>query len=795
MTSGPRTLPLRLAPVDGEALDSWLEALAARLSTPLGSLMEHLKFPVRQRTGNTARDIPTDWTIMLRDAEITNVAAASGLTPETLHAMTLAHYDRRAVRLDRARRRVQRQVLWGRARGSRFCPDCLRGPAGRGRWQLSWRLGWAFACPVHERLLADACPECGRVQRLRPRYGKNVPLLAYCDAPFDACGGDLARATSLRLPVGHPALAAQRRITTIISTGTSGFGPYQALLQPAPVVLTDIRAVAARVLADLPSADLADLLPRDLVDAYEITLAGHETARAASSRREPEVRPGFMAPVHAASTALAVTIAVRTIEHDLPGSGAALRDLLARMRENLGQVSATSIDQWGREISPILKAVHLAAVADSMRPNEHLRYRTASDLPSRPHAGRRTVETRAQRTPSVLWPAWRIRLSPVRGTYPRTLGPILAGCLMIVGNTVLLDDAAGMLGGVTTGSDISRILQKLHDEPTWPDIAAALTRLADYLDTHPTPINYQRRRTLDYTDLLPHECWRDMCRNLGVQPGTGRRERLIRAYLFHRISGLPEEDAPGYRTDEQARFRAQTAALSMFVQTPELAAALKAEATRFLATYRIRREPPTWQPPISLLDGLDLPGPDPAWVDLERLHDLVRAPGETPGSVAETLGTDIEVVRYLLAEHPAVPVPRSLAADRATGQIMVRARRKLPPRLFAQIYLEQKTSLRQMADSTGCSRKTLARLAVEYDIPLRGGGAPARHDPVDRDWLYEQYVNRKRPFPDLAREKGMSTTQMERWAREYEIPRRPRGGASHSIRLRDQGTIAIETTK
>ena len=35
MTAAPRTLPIRVAPVPGEALDSWHEALAARLqATP-----------------------------------------------------------------------------------------------------------------------------------------------------------------------------------------------------------------------------------------------------------------------------------------------------------------------------------------------------------------------------------------------------------------------------------------------------------------------------------------------------------------------------------------------------------------------------------------------------------------------------------------------------------------------------------------------------------------------------------------------------------------------------------------
>ncbi len=36
---GPRTLPLRLAPVDGEALDSWVEATSARLRMPTGEML------------------------------------------------------------------------------------------------------------------------------------------------------------------------------------------------------------------------------------------------------------------------------------------------------------------------------------------------------------------------------------------------------------------------------------------------------------------------------------------------------------------------------------------------------------------------------------------------------------------------------------------------------------------------------------------------------------------------------------------------------------------------------------
>src|SRR5262249_56815433 len=41
-----------------------------------------------------------------------------------------------------------------------YCPACLREDGGR--WQLVWRLPWAFACPRHHRLLADTCPACRR---------------------------------------------------------------------------------------------------------------------------------------------------------------------------------------------------------------------------------------------------------------------------------------------------------------------------------------------------------------------------------------------------------------------------------------------------------------------------------------------------------------------------------------------------------------------------------------------------------------------------------------------------------
>ena len=206
MTPPARTLPIRLPPLPGEALDSWLEATARRMGTTLGDVLLHFGFPVRQRAGNQFRGIPTDWTIFLDEQQITAVAHATGTAPEAVAALTLAHYDGRALQLSAGGRAVSRHVLWGRGRGSRFCPDCLH--SSEGRWQLSWRLGFSFACTRHRRLLADRCPHCGRVPRQRPRSGRSVPRLELCGNPpirpggpvTAGCGADLTRTSTLLLP-------------------------------------------------------------------------------------------------------------------------------------------------------------------------------------------------------------------------------------------------------------------------------------------------------------------------------------------------------------------------------------------------------------------------------------------------------------------------------------------------------------------------------------------------------------------------------------------------------------------
>ncbi|HUO39872.1 MAG TPA: LysR family transcriptional regulator [Mycobacterium sp.] len=103
---------------------------------------------------------------------------------------------------------------------------------------------------------------------------------------------------------------------------------------------------------------------------------------------------------------------------------------------------------------------------------------------------------------------------------------------------------------------------------------------------------------------------------------------------------------------------------------------------------------------------------------------------------------------------------------------------------LTDLYQEQKLPLKQIALRYGVERRLVARLARQYGIPLRPPQAPRRREEIDRDWLYTEYVVRRRALPDLAAEKGMSTMNMSRWAKAHGIPLRGRGGPSHTANIK-----------
>lgn len=85
-----RRLPLRVVPVPGESIDSWLEATAERMEVPLGAVARALDLPSATR--------PT-WLRWLWPDQLETIEAATGVSSKAVEAMTLSVYDGTALRI------------------------------------------------------------------------------------------------------------------------------------------------------------------------------------------------------------------------------------------------------------------------------------------------------------------------------------------------------------------------------------------------------------------------------------------------------------------------------------------------------------------------------------------------------------------------------------------------------------------------------------------------------------------------------------------------------------------------
>ena len=159
-------------------------------------------------------------------------------------------------------------------------------------------------------------------------------------------------------------------------------------------------------------------------------------------------------------------------------------------------------------------------------------------------------------------------------------------------------------------------------------------------------------------------------------------------------------------------------------------------------------------------------------------------------TAATRLHTSLDTVRYLLEIRPAPRPTRSSGTQVASvhNRAYCTAKAALPRERLVELYQRQRMSLRDIAATVGVSRQIIASLARDYDLPLREPRQYARKT-VDRDWLYDQYVTKRRALPDIAEEAGMSTANMARWAETHAIPMRGRGGPSHSANLAAQRAV------
>ncbi len=232
-----RSFPLRVAPIDGEALDSWLDAIAHRHHVPRGAILERCAIAPNSFYGA--------WIRLLSPADIDGIAQATGYGPDVVDAMAFPRTGSGAGPLSGAR--TLPSSTWDWRASSRWCPHCLTDTGGR--WMLAWRLNWTFACPAHHCLLQDGCPSCDAPQRRRaPAY--QIPEPGRCAQPTRdprarrPCNADLR---SIREAV-HPLSSSMARTQLLINALLAGRRSRRRVYgshQPAPHdILIDLKTIA-----------------------------------------------------------------------------------------------------------------------------------------------------------------------------------------------------------------------------------------------------------------------------------------------------------------------------------------------------------------------------------------------------------------------------------------------------------------------------------------------------------------------------------------------------------------------
>lgn len=204
-------LPVTCIPAPGEAIDGYLERLAA------ANGMDHPRLVNRIR----ARGAATAFLTLAPDSRLLDNIVALADLPEPNDAPALACLPGIDTHdLDPTNKRTWRNVAargWPPEHGTALCPLCL---AADGVWRLAWRHPWVTACVRHRVWLLSACPSCGR------RFRSHRTPLRPVDAPAGTCGNPAgARGRNCPQPLddlatepaSEDALGTQRRIDTALA--------------------------------------------------------------------------------------------------------------------------------------------------------------------------------------------------------------------------------------------------------------------------------------------------------------------------------------------------------------------------------------------------------------------------------------------------------------------------------------------------------------------------------------------------------------------------------------------------
>jgi hypothetical protein len=340
---GVRSLPLRVAPISGEALDSWMETVAARHRAPFGDVLT--------RYGLTTVGVPiSTWLRSLTGEQTNRIADVSGVDPQIIAAMTMARFT--GCFADPGEAPPVSGVQWVCQAGSRMCRGCLDDTDGR--WQLEWRLNWFFACVHHRCLLSERCPLCDRPQRRHPHPLPVIPQPGRCAQSCQRCAARPPQVCMARLTAGEvvsladapQALQAQRCIDELLAGRTPYLGVYGRSPPTPPRVLGDIHVIARWIVSSVKYEALAH------------HLAGMASPVQVQRRDLTRVRRAANPSVQQAAAGIIVALKVFA-QSSVSSAVSLLCDLMTEVDRGVDVYRAPIPENiW---LSPVARAVHDAA--------------------------------------------------------------------------------------------------------------------------------------------------------------------------------------------------------------------------------------------------------------------------------------------------------------------------------------------------------------------------------------------------------------------------------------------------
>ncbi len=755
----PDRIPLVVAPLPGEALESWVGAYARRLRVTNKAFLTTVGLP-GARLSHLALRLTAD--------ETTALQRATGVGRQVLTSMTLSPYDGLAVAILPNRRKLSRPPAW-RFSGSRarYCPGCLGENAGRG--PVFWRLPWAFACPTHHTLLLDFCADCHRpphpwkARHLGPREMGACTRDSISRSHRTPCGADLSKAPTTPLPAAGLVMAAQQHITTLlISTDSTR--------QAALAEVKQLYALAWRVLRGLHTvADQAPEVVHTVLAECGGTLpqltsedVGHDAHNAAIGTALARLA---LHPGHADHEPLFEWI----LEAD--------RSLLQSPRNSIG----TRAGRWTWSGPELVERV-LAKLDPEATLHARLRYGSAAPRPRWPDLTAEAITRRAAMTPAMLWPGWTMRLLP-RSKAARNLraGPFRRGCstfLLLPGGPPQLnfERVGPLLGNRDINADRDSIERRFYLDRDLSPLASTLAQLARALDEHGSPIDYARRRATftSATVTLDLDAYARLCAQQGWNTGQHHRLVLMRGYLLMLLTGeippRPEGASYRYAWDfSEFRFRAPLTLRSF----------LRQQAETNLAHHNIT-EPVTWEPPATWVTNVQWPGISPAGIVKDEFRELLTA-ANTVHEAAEAGSVTVEHVRlYCDLTEIGTTTPSNVIGKHLSTHMAKKVKIRegvLAPDQLRDLYENQRLEITHIAHRASCRPDTVRKLLHHDGIPLRPRPrrVPDRPD-ITREWLHHEYVERERDMVSLACERGTTKYHLTKMAKAWGIPIHPPGG-------------------